>query len=162
MYPGKESYPQTANMLGISLRKATNLTSLIVNRCGLNDESTPHLLNFLQDCSVSHLEIDLNLFSDMGNLVIANKIKSCQNLKKISLRQCQISSIFLDIISEALITSHHLEEINLEGNAFDEIGFSKFCMKMQNNREVTVKFSKNMLPKNPEDLVGDLANIVLI
>ncbi|MCQ2815792.1 MAG: hypothetical protein MJ252_00855 [archaeon] len=158
---GNHIHPTTANTLGVALKKASHLESFLANRCGLNDDTTPILLNFLQSCSISHLEIDMNLFTDMGNLVIANKIKSCVNLKKISLRECQISNIFLDIISQALITSHHLEELNFEGNTFDEKGFSTFCMKMQNNKDVIVKFSKNMLPKNAEAIVGDLKNIIL-
>ena len=91
---GNHIHQQCANVLGVAIKKASNLSTLIVNRCGLNDETTPSLLNFLQGCTISHLEMDMNLFSDMGNLVIANKIKSCKNLKKISLKECNISGIF--------------------------------------------------------------------
>ena len=154
--------PLSANIIGVSLKKAKKLKILKVNRTGLSEESCPQLLNQLNETSISDIELDMNSFGTMGPIIIIGKFKSSPNLKRVSLRQCDLKPMVLDFVAKNLKNCDNLEMVNLEWNLFDDASFEKFCKEMEDNTNIMFKFSKQVLSKNAIDLVGDLKNIILI
>lgn len=154
--------PLSANIIGISLKKAKNLKILKLNRTGLNEESCPQLLNYLNETNISDLELEGNSFGTMGPIIIIGKIKNSPNLKRVSLKQCDLSAMVLDFVAKNLKSCENLEIVNFEWNNFDDASFCKFCKDMEENTNILFKFSKSMISKKACEVIGELKNIILV
>ena len=154
--------PLSANIVGIALKKAKKITKAKFNRTGLNDESCPQLLNFLNETNITDIELDMNSFGTMGPIIIIGKFKASPNLKRVSLRQCDLKAMILDVIAKNLKNCENLEIMNLEWNLFDDASFEKFCNEMEDNTNIVFKFSRQMLSQGAIELGSDLKNIILI
>ena len=82
----------------------------------------------------------------MGPIIIMGKFKSCPSLKKFSLQNCEVSSLFLNMIAENTKFSSNIEEVNLKNNEFDEKNFNNFCKSIENNTKTIFRFSKDKVP----------------
>ena len=154
--------PLSANIVGIALKKAKKITKAKFNRTGLNDESCPQLLNFLNETNITDIELDMNSFGTMGPIIIIGKFKASPNLKRVSLRQCDLKAMILDVIAKNLKNCENIEIMNLEWNLFDDASFEKFCSEMEDNTNRVFKFSRQMLSQGAIELGSDLKNIILI
>ena len=152
---------QTANSFGISLRKNKNLTCLKLNKCGLNEESAPQLLNYMNETNISNIELDENKFGEMGPLIILNKLRATLSLKELSLQSCEIIPNFLNTVAQNLKDWNNLEKINLKNNSFTDEDLKLFCEEIKNNKKILVKFSKNKLSSNAIEIVRNYKNLKL-
>ena len=138
--------PQSANIIGVTFNKNTNLNIIKVNKCGFNEESISNFIFYLNDSNISELELNNNSFGVMGPIIIMGKFKSCASLKKFSLQNCEVSSLFLNMIAENTKFSSNIEEVNLKNNEFDEKNFNNFCKSIENNTKTIFRFSKDKVP----------------
>lgn len=153
--------PLSANVMGVSIKKAKNLRVIKLNQTGLNDESSPQLLNSLYETKITEIQLDGNLFGEVG-VIIMNKIKAAQSIKKIFLKNCGISSMFLTIIAQTIVASPNIELINLEQNPVKEADFRNFCdIIKESNPKILIKFTKSKLPEKAEAIACDLPNIII-
>ena len=150
----------SANVMGVSLKKAKNLHTLKLSSTGLNEESGPQLLNFIPDTNVEYLELDNNNIGK-AMVMLINKIKITQSLKVLSLKKCSLVPTFLSIMAEN-VKSTNIEEIHLENNTFDEESFKQFVKEMEDNTKIVVSFSKAELPKKAEEVINGHKNILLV
>ena len=152
---------QTANSFGISLRKNKNLTCLKLNKCDLNEESAPQLLNYMNETNISIIELDENKFGEMGPLIILNKLRATLSLKELSLQSCEVFPNFLNTVAQNLKDWNNLEKINLKNNSFTDEDLKLFCEEIKNNKKILVKFSKNKLSSNAIEIVRNYKNLKL-
>ena len=150
--------PQSANIMGVTFNKNTNLNIIKVNKCGFNEESISNFIFYLNDSNISELELNNNNFGVMGPIIIMGKFKSCPTLKKYSLQNCELSSLFLNMIAENLKFSSNIDEVNLKFNQFDEKTFNNFCKSIENNTKTIFRFSKD---KVPSEICNKNKNIIL-
>ena len=150
--------PQSANIIGVTFNKNTNLNIIKANKCGFNEESISNFIFYLNDSNISELELDNNSFGVMGPIIIMGKFKSCASLKKFSLQNCELSPIFLNMIAENVKFSSNIDEVNLKFNEFDEKSFNNFCNSIENNTKTIFRFSKD---KVPSQIINKNKNIIL-
>ena len=139
---------QSANIIGVTFKKNSNLNILKVNNCGFKEESISNFIFYLNESNINELELDNNSFGVMGPIIIMGKFKSCPNLKKFSLQCCEITPMFLNMIAENLKFSSSIEEVNLKYNEFEEKSFNTFCKSIEKNNKTIFKFSKDKVPSN--------------
>ena len=139
---------QSANIIGVTFKKNSNLNILKVNNCGFKEESISNFIFYLNESNINELELDNNSFGVMGPIIIMGKFKSCPNLKKFSLQYCEITPMFLNMIAENLKFSSSIEEVNLKYNEFEEKSFNTFCKSIEKNNKTIFKFSKDKVPSN--------------
>ena len=151
----------SANVMGVTLKKAKQLQTFKLNSTNLNEESGPQLLNFIPDTNIKTLELNHNNIGKALFMLI-NKIRVTQSLKCLGLKQCGIMSSFLDIMAANIKNTVNLDEIHLEGNSFDEVNFKKFIKEMEDNTKIVIYFSKGMIPKKATDIIGNNKNIIIV
>ena len=152
--------PLCSNVLGVNLKKAKYLKCLKLNNTKMNEESGPQFLSFIHETNVEELELDMNIFGESGLFMIMNKIKNASNIKKISLKRCGMTPVFLNIIAQNIIGNKNLEIVNLEGNDFEGSVFIKFCEDIKDKTNTKVIFTKDLLLENIKDITND--NILLV
>ena len=152
---------QSANLFGISLRKNKNLYCLKFNNCGLNEESAPQLLNYMNETKISSIELDENKFGEMGPLIILNKLRATFSLRELSLQFCEVNPTLLNTVAQNLKDWSNLKKIDLKNNTFSDEDLKLFCQEIKNNQNIIVKFSKSKLSNNAINIVGEFKNIKL-
>lgn len=158
---GNNVDPQSANRLGVAFRKASSLITLKANFIGLNEVSSAQFLNFLNETNIETIELDKNLFGESGTILLINKIKVCDKLKRMILRMCEISSTYLGLFAQLIQSNTTIEELNLENNLFDDESIISFCRKIDCNQTISVKFSKSNISKKAVEVIKAYSNIKL-
>ena len=152
--------PLCSNIMGVNLKKAKLLKCLKLNNTKMDEESGPQFLNFIHETNIEELELNMNFFGESGPFLIMNKIKSSPNIRKLSLKNCAVTPVFLNIIAQCIIGNKTLEEINLEGNDFDVNVFKQFCMNIKDKTQTKLIFNKGLINGNVNDINYD--NILFV
>lgn len=158
---GNNVDPQSANIVGVGLRKATSLITLKANLIQLNEVSIAQFLNFMNETNIEAIELDKNLFGENGTILLVNKIKICTKLKRITLRMCEISSTYLGLFAQLIKSNTIIEELVLENNLFDDDSILSFCQIIDCNQNIVVTFSKSNISQKAVDVIEGFDNIRL-
>ena len=158
---GNRLEPQAANIIGVTLKKLTNLEELKLNNCGIVDESVQQLFSFLNESSIQNLEIDSNKFETMGPMIALKKIQVCNKLKYISYQNIPFQNYFVDMVIQTLNANSSIEKINLKQNIIKEEELKKFVDAESKLKNVKIILSKDKVPDNATDIIGGNKNIVL-
>ena len=59
---GNNLINKSANLIGVTFKKLSYLEEIKLNNCGINDESTPQILMYLNESNIKNLEIDNNKY----------------------------------------------------------------------------------------------------
>ena len=158
---GNRLEPQAANIIGVTLKKLTNLEEIKLNNCGIVDESVQQLFSFLNESSIQNLEIDSNKFETMGPMIALKKIQVCNKLKYISYQNIPFQNYFVDMVIQTLNANHSIEKINLKQNIIKEEELKKFVEAESKLKNVKIILSKDKVPDNAMDIIGGNKNIIL-
>ena len=158
---GNNLDPQAANIIGVSIKKLTNLEEMKLNNCGITDESVTQLFNFLNESSIQNLEIDSNKLESTGPMVAFKKIMVSNNLKYLSYQNMILLPLIVDLIIQAINVNKSLERINLRQNIIKEDILKKFVDVTSKSKNIKIIFSKDKLPDNAIELIGGNKNILL-
>lgn len=159
---GNSIDPQSANVLGFAFKKAKSIKTLKANKIGLNEISTPQYFINLNETTIEDIELDQNILGESGTIIFINKIKTCVNLKRVSLRKCGIAPMFLELIAQTIKFCTTLEEINLECNPFDEASFMSFCKAIDLNNTIEIRFTKNGISNKAIEALEKINNVILV
>ena len=80
--------PLSCSTLGYCILKTNSLETLILNECGINEESLLFLFNGKGSKPLKHINLNLNQFSDIGLISLCSFMKATPLLKSIELEQC--------------------------------------------------------------------------
>ena len=156
---GNNLEPQAANIIGVTLKKLTNLEELKLNNCGIIDESVQQLFSFLNESSIQNLEIDSNKFETMGPMIALKKIQVCNKLKYLSYQNIPFQNYFVDMVIQTLKVNSSIEKINLKQNSIKEEELKKFVEAASELKNVKILISRDKVPSNAMEIVGN-KNIV--
>ena len=157
---GNNLEPQAANIIGVTLKKLTNLEELKLNNCGIIDESVQQLFSFLNESSIQNLEIDSNKFETMGPMIALKKIQVCNKLKYLSYQNIPFQNYFVDMVIQTLKVNSSIEKINLKQNNIKEEELKKFVEAASDLKNVKILISRDKVPNNAMEIVGGNKNIV--
>ena len=157
---GNNLEPQAANIIGVTLKKLTNLEELKLNNCGIIDESVQQLFSFLNESSIQNLEIDSNKFETMGPMIALKKIQVCNKLKYLSYQNIPFQNYFVDMVIQTLKVNSSIEKINLKQNSIKEEELKKFVEAASELKNVKILISRDKVPSNAMEIVGGNKNIV--
>ena len=157
---GNNLEPQAANIIGVTLKKLTNLEELKLNNCGIIDESVQQLFSFLNESSIQNLEIDSNKFETMGPMIALKKIQVCNKLKYLSYQNIPFQNYFVDMVIQTLKVNSSIEKINLKQNSIKEEELKKFVEAASELKNVKILISRDKVPINAMEIVGGNKNIV--
>ena len=156
---GNKIEPQSANIIGVTFKKLTNLEEIKLNDCSITDESIPQLFNFLNESSIHNLEINSNKFLATGPMIFLKKLNVCKNLKYISYENNAFQPYFVDMIIQALTINDSIDKINFKQNSIKEDELKKFADQKLKN--VKIILSKDKVPNNASEIISGFKNIVL-
>ena len=157
---GNNLEPQAANIIGVTLKKLTNLEELKLNNCGIIDESVQQLFSFLNESSIQNIEIDSNKFETMGPMIALKKIQVCNKLKYLSYQNIPFQNYFVDMVIQTLKVNSSIEKINLKQNSIKEEELKKFVEAASELKNVKILISRDKVPSNAMEIVGGNKNIV--
>ena len=80
--------PLSCSTLGYCILKTNSLETLILNECGINEESLLFLFNGKGSKPLKHINLNLNQFSDIGLISLCSFMKATPLLESIELEQC--------------------------------------------------------------------------
>ena len=155
---GNDLGGKSANLIGVTFKKLTNLEEIKLNDCGITDETTPQVLMYLNESNIHNLEIDSNKFGPMAPMLILKKIQISNKLKYISFQKMEFQPYFVDMIIQAININTSIERINLKNNKIKEEDLKKFANASKN---VKFLFSRDMVPTNASEIISGHRNIIL-
>ena len=158
---GNNIESKTANLFGIGLKKNKNLNIIKLNKCNLNDDSSPQIFNFMNQTNINKIELNDNQFGGMGAIIILNQLRSTLSIQEISLENCQLTSNSLSSIAQILKDWKNLKFINFKNNSFNEQEFKDFCNKVKNIDNIQIIFSKDKLSFNTNKIINNSKSIKL-
>jgi Ran GTPase-activating protein (RanGAP) involved in mRNA processing and transport len=153
----------SSHLIGLSLRAAQKLSIVYLQSTNLNEESAPLLLKNLSDSKICEIYLDDNPFGEIGAILLANTIKSNNEIRFVSLRKCNLSSMALSCLCKVLESNSGLEGINLEENSFDEqsVLMIENVMKKKNNPNLKVYLSVTYLTAKAKDILKNNSSFIL-
>ena len=80
--------PLSCSTLGYCILKTTSLETLILNECGINEESLLFLFNGKGSKPLKHINLKGNQFGDIGLISLCSFMKATPLLESIELEQC--------------------------------------------------------------------------
>ena len=159
---GNELITKSSNLIGVTFKKLTNLEEIKLNKCGINDESAPNVLMYLNESSIQSLEIDDNKFGMMAPMLILKKITDNTKLKYISFQKMEFQPYFVGMIIDSLNKNKSIERVNLKQNKISEDDLKKFVDAATKIKTIKFIFSRDMVPSNANEIIGQgNKNIVL-
>ena len=158
---GNKLEHRAANLIGVTFKKLTNLEEIKLNECGITDESAPQVLMYLNESNIHNLEIDNNKFGPMAPMLILKKIQVSNKLKYISFQKMEFQPYFVDMIIQAININTSIEKVNLKHNKIKEEDLKKFVDTTAKLKNVKFYFSRDMVPKNANEIIGRNRGIIL-
>lgn len=115
----------------------SNLRKLNLSDCNLTHDCCTELGIELStyECRVSEVDLSNNFIQDKGVKKLCQGLRKPQcRLKKLSLRNCGLTSKSIDFLNTALKTNSDLEELYLMGNSLDEAGIRLLLRITKNDK----------------------------
>jgi len=107
---------QTANSIGIYLKIVKGLKRINLSKCELNDESCPLLIKNLDNSLLEDIVLDYNPLGQIGAILLGNMVRNNKYLKKISLKNCEVTAMSMTMLAKSCEFNSTLEEIDLRNN----------------------------------------------
>ena len=158
---GNKLDPQSANLIGVTLKKLKNLEEFKVNNCNITDESAQNIIINLNESNIHNLELDYNNLGQMGPLFVLNKIKASNNLKNVSFQGIEMNKMFVDMIIPTLMTNKSIEKVNLKKNQINAEDLKKFVDASATMKNIKIIFSRDKVPDNASEILAGNKCIVL-
>ena len=152
---------KSANLIGVTFKKLTNLEEIKLNNCSITDESAPQVLMYLNESIIKNLEIDSNKFGPMAPMLILKKIQVSNKLKYISFQKMEFQPYFVDMIIQAININNSIERVNLKNNKIKEEDLKKFVDAVSKLKNVKFLFSRDMVPSNASEIISGNRGIIL-
>ena len=158
---GNKLEPQSANLIGIALKKLKTLEEFKLNKCNISDDSAPNIFMNLNVSNIHNLELDNNKLGSMGSMIALNKIKASNNLKYVSFQGIEMNSTFVEMIMPTMITNKSIERINLMKSEISAENLKKFVDASAALKNVKIIFSRDKVPENASEIIAGNKCIVL-
>ena len=152
--------PQSANSIGVTFKKLTNLEELKINNCRITDQSIQVLIPFLNLSSIQNIEIDSNEIKIMGLMLILKQIQVSNKLKYISYQNNSLEML-IGMFIQTLTANNSIETINLKQNVIKEDELKQFVNASSKLNNVKIIFSKDKVPNNASEMLAGNKNIIL-
>ena len=115
--------PLSCSTLGYCILKTNSLETLILNECGINEESLLFLFNGKGSKPLKHINLNLNQFSDIGLISLCSFMKATPLLESIELEQCGGTDMGLKYIVNTIQENENnkMKYINFRKNIITNI-----------------------------------------
>jgi Ran GTPase-activating protein (RanGAP) involved in mRNA processing and transport len=150
---------KSANYIGLAL-KNSKLSVLVLKNMNLDEESFPLLIKNNNENKLEELYLDNNNIGDV-TVFLANMLRMNTYLHVLSLKACNINSIFLICLCRSLEVNKSLEMINLEDNELDEATLL-ILKKTLADKNLKIIMSANKLKPSSRDIFKEIDNILII
>ena len=147
--------PLSCSTLGYCILKTTSLETLILNECGINEESLLFLFNGKGSKPLKHINLKGNQFGDIGLISLCSFMKATPLLESIELEQCGGTDMGLKYIVNTIQENENnkMKYINFRKNNITNISLD--MLKKSNDyftkKKVIFAIDK-ILSNNYEDI----------
>ena len=118
---GNKMEMQSAVELGAALNNVNNIKTLNLSNMSIAPEAIPNLLKSL---CVEEIILDDNPIGEIGIIMFSKALIKNKTLKKLSLKNTDLSSIGLQHLLISIQGNTTITEIHIENNAIDENGLN--------------------------------------
>lgn len=150
----------TLNQIGLSFKENKTLKLFKGTNLGLNIESTPYLLQHLNDTNIEEIYLDNNNIGETGGILISNVIKYNKKLKLVSLKNCNLDPVALTCICHSFELNKNFKNLFLDLNKFDCDSIEYLCNSIS-DKDITVSLSRNMIENQIYQRIARIQNIIL-
>lgn len=150
----------TLNQLGLSFKENRTLKLFKGTNLGLNVDSTPYLLQHLNDTNIEEIHLDNNNIGETGGILISNVIKYNKKLRLVSLKNCNLDPVALTCICHAFELNKNFKNLYLELNKFDCDSIEYLCNSIS-DKDIIVSFSKALIENQIYQRIAGIHNIIL-
>ena len=106
--------------LGVVLPKVKSIRTLNLSNMNIISDTSPVLFKALD---VEEIIVDDNPLEEIGMIMFSKALSASQRVKKISLKNTNLSTIGLTHLFNSLKNNKGISEIHIENNSIDESGF---------------------------------------
>lgn len=146
--------------LGAAVSTMKNLKCLNLSKMGIISDNIP---NLFKTCKLEEIILDENVLEGIGLLMLGKSLAANKNLKKLSLKSTQFSSIGLISLLTTIKNLKDLKEIHLENNVIEDTCLP-ILKQTAENPNIKIYISKDKV--NPavftEEALGKESNIVMV
>jgi Ran GTPase-activating protein (RanGAP) involved in mRNA processing and transport len=150
----------TLNQIGLSFKENRTLKLFKGTNLGLNVESTPYLLQHLNDTNIEEIYLDNNNIGETGGILISNVIKYNKKLKLVSLKNCNLDPVALTCFCHSFELNKNFKNLYLESNKFDFDSIEYLCNTIA-DKDTIVSLSKSYIEKQIFQRIAGIHNIIL-
>jgi len=150
----------TLNQIGLSFKENRTLKLFKGTNLGLNVESTPYLLQHLNDTNIEEIYLDNNNIGETGGILISNVIKYNKKLKLVSLKNCNLDPVALTCFCHSFELNKNFKNLYLESNKFDCDSIEYLCNTIA-DKDTTVSLSKSYIENQIFQRIAGIHNIIL-
>lgn len=150
----------TLNQIGLSFKENKTLKLFKGTNLGLNIESTPYLLQHLNDTNLEELYLDNNNIGETGGILISNVIKYNKKLRLVSLKNCNLDPVALTCICHAFELNKNIKNLYLDTNKFDCDSIEYLCNSIA-DKDITVTLSRTYIENQIYQRIAGIRNIIL-
>ncbi len=150
----------TLNQIGLSFKENKTLKLFKGTNLGLNIESTPYLLQHLNETNIEEFYLDNNNIGETGGILISNVIKYNKKLKLVSLKNCNLDPVALTCICHSFQLNKNFKSLYLDSNKFDCESIEYLCNTIA-DKDITVSLSKSYVENQIYQRIAGIHNIIL-
>lgn len=150
----------TLNQIGLSFKENKTLKLFKGTNLGLNIESTPYLLQHLNDTNIEEIYLDNNNIGETGGILISNVIKYNKKLRLVSLKNCNLDHVALTCICHSFELNKNFKNLFLDSNKFDCDSIEFLCNSIA-DKDITVTMSRAYIENQIYQRIAGIHNIIL-
>ena len=145
--------PLSCSTLGYCILKTNSLETLILNECGINEESLLFLFNGKGSKPLKHINLNLNQFSDIGLISLCSFMKATPLLESIELEQCGGTDMGLKYIVNTIQENENnkMKYINFRKNNITNISLDMLKKSNEYFTKKKVMFAVDKILNNNYD-----------
>ena len=145
--------PLSCSTLGYCILKTNSLETLILNECGINEESLLFLFNGKGSKPLKHINLNLNQFSDIGLISLCSFMKATPLLESIELEQCGGTDMGLKYIVNTIQENENnkMKYINFRKNNITNISLDMLKKSNEYFKKKKVMFVVDKILNNNYD-----------
>ena len=145
--------PLSCSTLGYCILKTNSLETLILNECGINEESLLFLFNGKGSKPLKHINLNLNQFSDIGLISLCSFMKATPLLESIELEQCGGTDMGLKYIVNTIQENENnkMKYINFRKNNITNISLDMLKKSNEYFTKKKVMFAVDKILSNNYD-----------
>ena len=145
--------PLSCSTLGYCILKTNSLETLILNECGINEESLLFLFNGKGSKPLKHINLNLNQFSDIGLISLCSFMKATPLLESIELEQCGGTDMGLKYIVNTIQENENnkMKYINFRKNNITNISLDMLKKSNEYFTKKKVIFAVDKIHNNNYD-----------